>query len=519
MAGYGGGALKKWNDAVSEFASGTIACRVCGELLPAGGDDESVAFRRAHYDDHDKARGVQIDPEFKALIPALSADEYAALEASILAEGCRDALVIWRSTIVDGHNRFEICQRHGIPFDTIERDFDTREDVIVWMIRNQLARRNVEKFVRAELVLRMTTVIDAIKAKAKANQTAVLKQGDSSPVLPNLAKREDAVNTRAELAKLADVSNGTLSKVQTVIAQAPEEVKAKARAGEISIHRAEELTKALQGKAQSVVDLALRVAGDNPEKVDILNDLYKSGQRDGSNETFAEIAASGGFHHGKDLEDWLDFASADVRAIKAALVSVAKYHQQIARDVRIAGIVAQGAPNLAAMPERFSVLYADVPWEYEYAISDSRRIDNQYPTMPLEVICALPVASIATDPAVLFFWATSPKLDEAMTVIRSWGFTYKTCLIWDKDRMGMGYYARQQHELLLIATRGAMPTPQPDARPASVIRIRRSETHSEKPAEFRDLIGRMYPDFNKIELFSRVAAEGWYVWGYESQSA
>jgi hypothetical protein len=139
------------------------------------------------------------------------------------------------------------------------------------------------------------------------------------------------INTRREVSELAGVSERTLPKVETVVQHAPESVKAKARSGEISTQRAYDMTKALQGKPQSVIDLALRVAGDNPEKVDILAQLHKSGKRDGSNETFAEIEASGGFHtFGKDKDDkhWCDFAGADIRTIKTALASIAKQHRE-----------------------------------------------------------------------------------------------------------------------------------------------------------------------------------------------
>jgi len=94
-----------------------------------------------------------IDHEFKALIRSLTGAEYSALEASIVAEGCRDALVIWRGygIIVDGHNRYDICQKHGIAFRVEERDFPDRQAVKVWILKNQLARRNLTDGERAEL--------------------------------------------------------------------------------------------------------------------------------------------------------------------------------------------------------------------------------------------------------------------------------------------------------------------------------------------------------------------------------
>lgn len=163
------------------------------------------------------------------------------------------------------------------------------------------------------------------------------------------------------------------------------------------------------------------------------------------------------------------------------------------------------------------VIYADPPWEYEHVKTESRAIENQYPTMALEAICALSVGSIATADAVLFLWATSPKLAEAMSVVTAWGFTYRTCLVWVKDQIGMGYYARQQHELLLVATRGELPVPEPANRPASVVYAPRGD-HSVKPSAFYDLIERMYPEYAKRELFQRGAPRaGWLEpWGNQS---
>ena len=88
---------------------------------------------------------IVIDNEFRSLIPPLTDEEYDGLRDSILAEGCRDALVLWNDTLVDGHNRYEICSKHGIPFKTIQKDFDSREDAMLWMIDLQRNRRNLSK--------------------------------------------------------------------------------------------------------------------------------------------------------------------------------------------------------------------------------------------------------------------------------------------------------------------------------------------------------------------------------------
>jgi len=163
----------------------------------------------------------------------------------------------------------------------------------------------------------------------------------------------------------------------------------------------------------------------------------------------------------------------------------------------------------------FNVIYADPPWRYDYSLSTTREIENQYPTMSIDEICNLKVNDISANDSVLFMWATSPKLAEAIKVLEAWGFTYKTCMVWVKDKIGMGYYARQQHELLLIGTRGNLPTPEPENRPSSVIYGERTE-HSTKPEAVYEMIERMYPEFSRAELFCRKPREGWFSWGNQA---
>lgn len=158
----------------------------------------------------------------------------------------------------------------------------------------------------------------------------------------------------------------------------------------------------------------------------------------------------------------------------------------------------------------FDVLYADPPWRYEFAETDNRAIENHYPTMDLQGICDLNPPVL--DNAVLFMWATATKIDEALAVIDAWGFNYKTSMVWVKDKIGMGYYVRNQHELLLIAKRGEIPVPAPDCRPSSVVEAPRLE-HSRKPDEFYNLIETMYPGRIYGEMFARRRRAGWGSWG------
>ena len=169
-----------------------------------------------------------------------------------------------------------------------------------------------------------------------------------------------------------------------------------------------------------------------------------------------------------------------------------------------------------AFPEgKYGVIYADPPWQYDFNVDSADDVENHYPTMPLEAICALDVENLAADDCVLMLWATSPKLLEALAVMEAWGFSYRTNMVWVKNSIGPGYYARARHELLLIGKRGNPPIPEPSNRPDSVLESPRGK-HSAKPPEYYQIIESMYPGVPKVELFCRTPQLGWAVWGNEA---
>lgn len=167
------------------------------------------------------------------------------------------------------------------------------------------------------------------------------------------------------------------------------------------------------------------------------------------------------------------------------------------------------------MPEgQFNVIYADPPWRYEFSQTSMRAIENHYPTMDLEDIKRLEIP--VAEKAVLLLWATAPKLEEALEVLNAWGFTYKTCAVWDKEKIGMGYWFRGQHELLLLGVKGNFPAPAEGNRFSSVIRSPRTG-HSKKPQDVYTMIEAMFPHGKYLELFSREKRSGWGGWGNESE--
>lgn len=164
---------------------------------------------------------------------------------------------------------------------------------------------------------------------------------------------------------------------------------------------------------------------------------------------------------------------------------------------------------------KFDIIYADPPWRYTFSKSKNRGIENQYPTMSLEEIKSLKIP--AADNSILYLWATAPKLIEALEVMEAWGFKYKTHAIWNKGIMGMGYWWRGQHELLLVGTHGKVSPPPPNLRESSIYFEKRTK-HSKKPSHFREFIDKCFPEATKLELFARESSEGWDTWGNEVEN-
>jgi len=178
-----------------------------------------------------------------------------------------------------------------------------------------------------------------------------------------------------------------------------------------------------------------------------------------------------------------------------------------------------GAKQRALPDKRYGVILADPPWRFEPWSRETgmdRAADNHYPTSPLEAIKALDAGSIAAPDCVLFLWATVPMLPQAIEVLSTWGFSYKSSFVWVKDRAGTGYWSRNRHEILLIGARGYVPAPAMGTQWPSVIEAPVAR-HSEKPAAVYELIESYFPTLPKIELHARGRFRaGWDVWGNEA---
>lgn len=164
----------------------------------------------------------------------------------------------------------------------------------------------------------------------------------------------------------------------------------------------------------------------------------------------------------------------------------------------------------------FDILLADPPWRYDHRPIQRKGVDDHYPTMDDDEICQLEVESICADSAVLFLWATVPRLPASLRVMEAWGFAYKSAFVWVKPHIGFGYWVRGRHEHLLLGVKGKAKPPRTGLRQPSVIQAPRRD-HSRKPDEVYSIIEKMFPDATKCELFARRTRCGWTAWGNEAQ--
>lgn len=190
---------------------------------------------------------IIVKEELKAYIDPLTAEEHEALERSLLAEGCRDALVLWGNILVDGHNRYGICTQHGIPFKTMQHPhLKSMEDVHLWMIEQHLGRRSVSDFQRGVLALRKKAIVDA---RRRAEQERLARESAGETPLDatddaDLPPWEPAPKlSKADLARQARLSTTHLNQIEKIQDNATAEVIAALRNGEINLSTAATLVQ------------------------------------------------------------------------------------------------------------------------------------------------------------------------------------------------------------------------------------------------------------------------------------
>jgi len=182
---------------------------------------------------------IVVNEDLKAYIDPLTPEEHDALERSLLAEGCRDALVLWGDVLVDGHNRYGICQKHGIAFQTLQSSmFKTMDDVHLWMIDQHLGRRSVSDFQRGVLALRKREILNDRRLQA----ASVAPADPASPAMESpvatASPPTDPLKSREDIAKVARLSSNQVVLIEKIQKQATPEVVAALKSGAISINAA-----------------------------------------------------------------------------------------------------------------------------------------------------------------------------------------------------------------------------------------------------------------------------------------
>lgn len=176
---------------------------------------------------------------------------------------------------------------------------------------------------------------------------------------------------------------------------------------------------------------------------------------------------------------------------------------------------------------KYQIIYADPCWDYKgqkqhagKASSDTGGAISHYPTMTLKELKKLKpmIDEIADSDCLIFMWSSSPHLDQAIELMKHWGFKWSTVgFVWNKMKVNPSFYSMSQCELCLIGKRGKIPQPR-GARNVRQYLEHMREQHSKKPDEVRVRIEQMFPTQNKIELFARQRVDGWDAWGNEVES-
>lgn len=422
---------------------------------------------------------IIIDPEFKSLIPTLTKDERSGLEVSLQAEGCRDALVVWedKNILVDGHNRHELCTKHGIEYSVIYKAFESREDVVVWICDNQMSRRNISQYARDVLVLQRK---DAMAAKAKKNMSMGGSQG--------LSESDKPLSTRDELAKLSGTSNGGIAQSEYIQKAAPEPIKRKATNGDISRNAAYDIAKILENATDDFRKVVLQLDLESPSEVETLYDWYKI-RTDDDHDKYSMVSSSGFMQlDGNDYEPVLYKGSTNKQRAEYAKQH-AEYRKRLAmeaqqqdradkaRDVKVSagddkdecyvnGNCLELLPKLAVGSIR--LLLTDPP--YGQAFQSNRRTATAQADMiqsdadlkqALDLLAKMLQAvdmSMADDCHLLVFTSEMHEA-EFKAVIRKANYDVRRSLVWIKNNHGSGDLNdfAPQYEHIIHARRGRLP--------------------------------------------------------------
>ena len=407
---------------------------------------------------------------FANLFPLIEGGEFGEFCAGLQKAGrLHDKIVLFEGKILDGRNRQRGCDATGVIAHYRTFNPEAEGDPLAYVVAKNLDRRHLDINQRAMIAADM----------------ARLGQGERTDLSPR-GEMLPPEKSQAERAEIVRVGKRTVERAEYVADHAAPEVADAVRAGDLPVKTAADL-------AELPVETQQQIVRETPK------------------------------------EKLADRARAEVKKAK--------------RGTREADL----ADKQRALPQKkYGLIYADIPRHFNVHSDETgldRAPENHYPTMSFDECCKLPVTDIAADDCILVFWSTAASLMDDLDIMAEWGFVtfrarttkgalvrnadgslvdaiegggrYCSMQVWDKVKMGLGYWFRDRHEFILVAARGNVVPPAPGTQDQSLFSEPKGR-HSAKPAHVAEMIERLWPNTPKIELFARVARPGWDIWGKEA---
>lgn len=460
--------------------------------------------------------------EFKSLIRSLTSEEFNQLESNILAEGIREKIIVWNNTIIDGHNRYAIAQKHNLSFEILNKDFADKTDVIDWIISNQLGRRNVTERQR-EYLIGVQYRNEKTKEKFRGNQFTKNKVVDDnlSPTktADKLAKQHN--ETAREIHRFADLSEGidAIATIQpelkTEILQGTSDYTKQEIQTFAEIQKQEQRTKELELKRieaeriKAEEETKKRIEHENFMKDEAEKARKLQEQLEIEREKFEREKAEAEAKQQAEIERRTAENLKRIEAEKQAKKIEGKQIRKEIIDKQKDDIENGLLPELKGL---FDVISIDPPWNYgrEYDPNGSR-VANPYPEMTTEQIKAIELPLM--DNAIVFLWTTHKFLPDAFDILKHWNLDYKATLVWNKEKIGMGAWFRMQCEFCLVGIKGK-PYWNNTTERDIIIESRRE--HSRKPDAFFNIVDKITAG-RKLEYFSREKRNGWEIFGNDTE--